>query len=148
MKVFGPSVVCPHCHDMPSVILLPYPNPPRIFSGQPVWPLEKWKANIACHECGLVSEYSAQDVHWGAHDSEFLNQLHARQVFGRLDTVCAGAAHEFPIPIYVYAGSGTTADDVIRKLYEHKFEHAKCPEGHGVNSWERKMSYEPIRGPI
>ena len=130
------------------MILLPYPNPPEISKGQPDWPPESWKANIACHECGLVYEYSARDVHWGAYSNGFLPELHQRPAFFVIEIECAEESCRFPIQVHFYTGSGTTQTGVVGKLLENKFREAKCPREHAPNTWESRLSCNPDRGPI
>jgi len=142
MRLLNPVVDCKYC---PTPLLLWYPNPPEILQGQPVWPNRDWKENIACHECGFVSEYSAQDVRWGAFDKSFLDQLRQRPSFFRVEIECAEKDCKARIEIHFCAMSGTTADDVVRKIYESKAVAAICSHGHAANSWNFRGSCDPER---
>ena len=86
-KYLLPVVECKICQTPPTRVLLPYPNPPEISLGQPLWPTADWKAYVACHECGLVYEYYALDVRWAAFSMSFLNQLRQRPSFFAIDVI-------------------------------------------------------------
>ena len=148
--VLAPSVHCknPNCLSASQPILLPFPNPPGVFERQSGWPTDTWKAYIACFECGLVYEYLAQDVRWGVHDSQFLNQLQIHQAFYELEIECAGKGCELPIRIHVYTGSGTTIGGVIEKLLEGNFRALRCPSGHSPPEKKFSFGQRNVSGPI
>ncbi len=148
--VLAPTVYCknPNCLFASQPILLPFPNPPGVFEGQSGWPTDTWKAYIACFECGLVYEYLAQDVRWGVHDSQFLNQLQIHQAFHELEIECAQKGCELPIKIHVYTGSGTTIDGVIEKLLEGNFRALRCPSRHSPREKGYSIGQRNVSGPI
>ena len=149
MQVLCPVVQCGLCNHPPTVILLPYPNPPNTYAHQPEWPKKDWKAYIACHECGNVSECLAQVVHWASFRTEFLESLHQRQAFYVAEIKCGEAGCGTPIKMHFYTGSGTTTDDVIQKIATANVFSLRCPSGHEVDNWrEIEWLVEPETGPI
>lgn len=145
-KVQLPTVQCKNCSIPPTVILLPYPNPPEISQDRPLWPKADWQAWLACHECGFVLQYSAQDVRWGAFSKSFLNQLHQHPNFFAFDTECVEPSCKAPIRVHFYTGSGTTVDDVMNKFWK-TIARVECANGHPANG-QLPAFHREVVGPI
>ena len=74
MSILLPSVRCKTCDYPPSVIILPYPDPPGALQGAPEWPSANWKSNLACQECG-----SDEQTGWSGDAEAWAGDLPAGQ---------------------------------------------------------------------
>jgi hypothetical protein len=144
-----PGVYCKSCKNPRHLaILLPHPIPPGIFQVPPEWPKPDWKAHIACHECGLVFEYQAPEVHLLAFDILFLNQLRIRPRFYSFCVECVEADCQLPITIYFYTGPDGTKDAVLKKILSGDLGKLCCALGHSANTEKAPFRVVEEKGPI
>lgn len=144
-KILLPIVNCKNSEAHRSAILLPYPSPPQILEGPPLWPMSDWRATAACHECAHVFSYSAEDVRWEVFPTDFLNRLRARPHFFRIEIECAGTSCEFPLVVHAYTGETKTIDDIERFLVVGEMT---CLAGHQKKRPEYSQNVKEESGPI
>jgi hypothetical protein len=146
MSILLPSVRCKTCDYPPSVIILPYPDPPGALQGTPEWPSADWKSNLACQECGSVFPYSSMDIHWGVFTVDFLNALQHNKCFYTLHVRCADADCKSLIRINVYAPPGTTIENALENLSVSST--VRCRDGHRAKLPPRTAEVNLATGPI
>ena len=128
--VLVPSVVCKNCSSPPCPIFLPYPNPPGTDEGQPAWPRDNWRAKIACHECGNVYEYLAQDVHWGGIGEQIQIRFLDRPTFFAFEIGCEEPNCESRTRIHFYIDSAQTENDVLETIWSANLHELTCSFQH------------------
>jgi hypothetical protein len=141
-----PNVVCKNCPWPQPVILLPYPNPPRMLEDQPAWPRDDWTANFGCHECESAFVCFAEDVRWSAFEDQFLDRLRKNPSFFRLYIECAESSCRSPILVHMYIGSSTRFEDATRTLYVPPT--IVCSNGHSARTPAGIAGIHEESGPI
>lgn len=131
-----PVIVCKNqgCESQP--VRLPYPNPPHSSELRPDWPNADWKPFIACFECGHSYLYTADDVHWGAFETE---ELGRKQAWVKYALQCAASDCGLPIEFYVCAVRVIEPEALWERLYAAK-QRPTCEKDHSLTRDSLRIS--------
>src|SRR5262245_7788358 len=146
MSILLPSVRCKTCDYPPSVIILPYPDPPGALHGAAQWPEANWQSNLACQECGTVFPYSSMDIHWGVFTEDFLKALQRNSCFFTVHAHCADTQCKSLIRIQVYTAPGTPVEHALENLSVSST--VRCRDGHRAKLPPRIVEVNSSSGPI
>lgn len=144
MELLKPYLSCRNCGER---IALPHPSPEGKPTSQTEWPPDSWKRNFLCRQCGHVSVYSAQAVHW----EPFLVQAQSPQPkspdIACFEIRCAKEGCAAPLRVHVVGDDWQQNPMLIAQIARGNFHAVLCEFGHEPHpNW--RMGMQPRLDPL
>jgi hypothetical protein len=105
------------------------------------WPSGEWKAFFACSSCGLVSEYSALDLHIDFVEKQTQGRYYSGANCFCIEVECADMRCKFPARFHVEKSGADESE--MSTLLKDAFFIGSLPCGHAIPAHAK--SIRPIR---